>query len=309
MVGSINLDIVAQSERLPLPGETVFGKQLGYFPGGKGANQAIAACRGGAETLMVGCIGGDEAAGVLSKFLRENGVNVTHVRAEIAEASGSGLIIVDPQGENQIVVVPGANDCVRRADITGVDVRQGDVLVCQFEIPMDTVIEALKLAQSRGAVTILNPAPARDASADVFSLADIIVLNQTELSFLIGATVDNPSNKNLAQALEKIDGLRSDGAVIVTAGERGGFVRLNGETFSYLGRRVPALDTTAAGDCFVGSLAACLVTAGPALDRAVDYANVAASICIQRPGAGPSMPTRAEVLDALKKHVGDFVRA
>ncbi len=309
VVGSINMDAVVRAGRLPVPGETVTGTSFGYFPGGKGANEAVAASLVGADALMVGCIGDDQSGVALRAFLDSNGVDASHVRMVSAETSGTAVIVVDDTGENQIVIVAGANDQVTVDDVAGVDVCRGDVLLTQFEIPTAAVFAALRRARDRGAIAVLNPAPAIPVPPEIFSLADVIVLNETELSMISGLALSvDATDREIAPALDSLSRLRPEGVTILTTGARGGTVRSGSSTYSFAGRRVQAADSTGAGDCFVGTLAARLAMCDE-LEKAVLYANAAASICVQRSGAGPSMPVHAEVLAALESDSAALVRS
>lgn len=303
-VGSINMDIVARLERFPRRGETVMGSSLSYFPGGKGANQAISAARAGASSSLVGAVGGDDFGRVLRDYLGANGVDLAYVRTVEAEGSGTALILVAANSENEIVVLPGANSTVSPVDIEQVPVAAGDVVTCQCEIPLWTVQAALVRGRSLGAVTLLNPAPAREVSHEVLALADIVILNETELAALSGIPISQRVTRAvLTRAVRSLqDAAASRGtspsAIIVTLGARGAVTFTGEDIVATAGHRVHAVDTTAAGDCFVGSLAARLAL-GDTLVQAVRYANLAASIAVQRHGAGPSLPLYEEVMSMV----------
>jgi ribokinase len=299
VVGSINMDFIAVTRSLPLPGETAFGSDFRRLPGGKGANQAVAAIKGGVATSMVGCVGGDDLGVALRRFLESNGVGIAKVRTISRAVSGAALIIVDEAGENQIVIVSGANGHVETGDLAEIEVQRGDVVLCQFEIPTAVVLAALREARDRGAIGILNPAPAIEVSPELFGLADIVVLNEVELSTLSRSKISQQSDsEHVLQALERFSVSAPDATIILTSGSRGGVVRSRNHIFSYSARGVQAVDTAGAGDCFVGSFDASLAV-DPDLRNAVEYANAAASLCVQRQGAGPSMPARSEVLAVL----------
>lgn len=293
VVGSINVDLVCRAERQPRPGETLAGTDFATHPGGKGANQAVAAARLGAETWMVGRVGDDGFGGEQMAFLGAQGLRVEHVTRTDGVATGVALIVVAADGENSIVVVPGANGRVEPADVA-VDFAKGDVVVCQFEIPLPTVEAVLGRARAAGATTILNPAPALRGGASSVALADILVVNESELAYFAGCA--EPDASDTAAVLAGLRAIRRDGsqAVVATLG-RYGVVALEGaREIALAGHPAKVVDTTAAGDTFVGALAA-RTAGGDALEGALSYANLAASICVQRAGAGPSIPTAAEV--------------
>jgi ribokinase len=293
VAGSINMDVVATAERHPRVGETVAGKQVLYFPGGKGANQAVAAAKLGAATTLIGRLGADAFGGELRAFLTGQGVDLSFVR-ETAQAHTGTAIITLATADNTIVVVPGANGLVSPDDVAGVELATDDIAVSQFEIPLPAISAFFKRAHATGATTILNPAPARIVDAELLSLVDILVLNETELGLLAATelrdTVEYAGFIDAARSLRVSD----EQTICVTLGKRGVLALLRGEALIVPGRAVTAIDTTGAGDCFVGALAARLAL-GAALGDALNYANLAASICVQRMGAAPSMPTAADV--------------
>jgi ribokinase len=293
VAGSINMDIVATAARFPAVGETVAGSDVRFFPGGKGANQAVAAAKSGAPTALIGRLGDDAFAAELTAFLTRQGVDLRHVAVTAGASSGVALITVHA-ADNTIVVIPGANGLVTPADVGLPVIKAGDVLVSQFEIPLAAIAAFFSRGRAAGARTILNPAPVVTFDPTLLDLVDILVLNETELGVLARADVgegDAPERiVDVARRLQR----RKDKIVCVTLGKRGAVALVEDDALTILGRPVAAIDTTGAGDCFVGALAARL-SAGGALHDALQYANVAASICVQRHGAGPSMPTADEV--------------
>lgn len=293
VAGSINMDVVATADRHPLVGETVAGKAVLYFPGGKGANQAVAAAKLGAPTTLVGRLGTDAFGQQLRIFLAAQGVDLAFVK-DTAEAHTGTALITIANADNTIVVVPGANALVSIEDAGAPVLTNGDVAVSQFEIPQPTISAFFKRARAAGATTILNPAPATRFEPQLLDLVDILVLNETELGLLAGAELRETDE--LARFVEAARSLRasSDRMICVTLGKRGVLALTGGDASIIAGRAVRAVDTTGAGDCFVGALAAQL-SGGRAIRDALNYANVAASICVQRMGAAPSMPTAAEV--------------
>lgn len=293
VVGSINMDVVATAVRHPLVGETVAGADLNYFPGGKGANQAVAAARVGAETFMVGRLGNDGFAQALSEFLGDQGIDLRHVKVAATHPSGTALIVV-AGGDNTIVVVPGANETLDSADVELLDLKTSDVVVAQFETPMDTTAAVFRRASECGAKTFLNPAPAAAIPAGLLANTDVVVVNETELASIAGVAVDVSSDVSIQAG---IDSARAHARQVwvVTLGAGGVLISdaaSAGERVA--GHEVTVKDTTGAGDCFVGVLAAG-VAAGRELSSAAVIANAAAALCVQGAGAGPSMPNAEDV--------------
>jgi ribokinase len=293
VAGSINMDVVATAERHPRVGETVAGHAVLYFPGGKGANQAVAAAKLGAPTTLIGRLGTDAFGQQLRAFLAAQGVDLSCVK-DTAEAHTGTALITIANADNTIVVVPGANALVSTADVSAPVFAKGDVAVSQFEIPLPTIRAFFKRARAVGVTTILNPAPATMFGSELLELVDILVLNETELGFLTGTELRETDAP--ARFVEAARSLRtsSDRTICVTLGKRGVLALSGGDATIVDGRAVKAVDTTGAGDCFVGALAAQL-SIGRAISDALHYANAAASICVQRMGAAPSMPSAAEV--------------
>jgi len=298
VAGSINMDVVATAERHPRIGETVAGTSVDFFPGGKGANQAVAAAKLGARTRLVGRLGKDVFGEQLRAFLAAQGVDVSLVRDTVATPTGTALITV-ANADNTIVVVPGANGAVGVDDVLKVPLSSGDVAVSQFEIPLPAVSAFFTRAQAAGAWTVLNPAPMRNFDRGLLELVDVLVLNETELGELAKAELRETDDPLRFAEVAKSLRARPDLTICVTLGKRGVLALIDGEPFMAAARPVKAVDTTGAGDCFVGALAARLAESVP-LRQAMGYANAAASICVQRMGAAPSMPSAAEVAAAMR---------
>jgi ribokinase len=293
VAGSINMDVVATADRHPRIGETVAGNAVLYFPGGKGANQAVSAAKLGAPTTLIGRVGADAFGRELKAFLAAQDVDLSFVK-DTAEAHSGTAVITIAKADNTIVVVPGANGLVSAEDIAAPVLAKGDIAVSQFEIPLATVSAFFKRARAAGATTILNPAPAVKFGTELLDLVDILVLNETELGFLTGTELhDSDEPARFVEAARRLPANRGR-TICVTLGKRGALALIEGQSLLVPGHQVKAVDTTGAGDCFVGALAAQLAS-GRTIDEALDYANVAASICVQRMGAAPSMPTAAEV--------------
>jgi ribokinase len=299
VAGSINMDVVATADRHPRIGETVAGRQVLYFPGGKGANQAVAAARLGARTTLVGRLGKDAFGAELKTFLRNQGIDLGYVQ-ETTEAHTGTAIITVAAADNTIVVVPGSNALVSTEDVGVVPLLKGDVAVSQFEIPLPAIAAFYQRARAAQATTLLNPAPAQEFSRELLDLVDILVLNETELGLLADVALsERDETARILGAARQLQA-HSDQTICVTLGKRGLVALAGREELTVPGHVVQAVDTTGAGDCFVGALGARLAD-GALLRDALAYANAAASISVQRMGAGPSMPTAAEVAAALSK--------
>ena len=293
VAGSINMDVVATADRHPRIGETVAGSAVLYFPGGKGANQAVAAAKLGTPTTLIGRLAKDAFGDQLKAFLAAEGIDLSFVQQTSQAHTGTAIITV-ANADNTIVVIPGANALVSAADVEAPVLAKGDIAVSQFEIPLPAISAFFKRARAAGATTILNPAPAIEFSRELLDLVDLLILNETELGFLtkteLRDTDDYPRFIEAARSLQ----INKDKTICVTLGKRGVLALVNGQPLLVDGRAVKAVDTTGAGDCFVGAVAAQLAGGKPIHD-ALHYANMAASVCVQRMGAAPSMPTVAEV--------------
>jgi ribokinase len=297
VAGSINMDVVATADRHPRIGETVAGKAVLYFPGGKGANQAVAAAKLGAPTTLIGRLGEDAFGRELKAFLAAQAIDLGFVR-ETSDAQTGTAVITIANADNTIVVIPGANALVSAADVTAPALARGDIAVSQFEIPLPAINAFFKRARAAGATTILNPAPAIEFGRDLLDLVDILVLNESELGLLTNTALgDSDDHARIVAAARSLQS-GHDKIICVTLGRRGVLALAGGDPLIIAGRAVEAVDTTGAGDCFVGAVAAQLA-AGKSIGEALHYANIAASICVQRMGAAPSMPTAAEVEAAI----------
>jgi ribokinase len=295
VVGSINLDLIATVERLPAPGETVTGGDFSTAPGGKGANQALAARRAGAQVRMIGAVGKDAFAGEALSLLEGGGVDLSHV-GRMHAPTGTALILVDAKGENVIAVVPGANKSVLPGDLAAAGLKKGEYLLLQQEIPLETVEGALKAAQKAGAVSVLNTAPFRAQAAAFIGEADYIVANETEFDLYADALSlpGGDRTRRMAAFAE-----RTGRTLIVTLGAEGVLAAAPGEAISIPALKVKPVDTVGAGDTFCGYLAASLASGLP-LERALRRATAAASLACLKEGAQPSVPLAAEVDRAVK---------
>jgi len=293
VVGSLNMDLVARAPRIPRPGETIIGGEFRNVPGGKGANQAIAAARLGATVSMVGRVGRDTFAGPLLDNLDADGIDHTFVVQDPEAATGVALIVVDDGGENSIVVASGANMRLSPADVDGAEaaIAGADALLLQLEIPLETVIRAAKIARARAVKIILNPAPARSLPAELLSLVDVLIPNESETALLTGLPVGDQAEAKTAAAALQDSGV---GTVILTLGERGAMLATEGKTELFPAFDVTPVDTTAAGDAFVGGFAVALAE-GRTLSEAVRWGNGAGGLAATKLGAQPSLPARRDL--------------
>jgi ribokinase len=293
VAGSINMDVVARAERHPVPGETVFGRELRYIPGGKGSNQAVAASRLGGDVSLVGKLGRDPFGNTLYDFLQSEKLNLTYLQRSETAPSGIALIVVDARSENTIVVIAGSNGEVDADSVAPLTFDGSEIVLSQFEIPQPAIKALFEKAHASGALTVLNPAPAAPFVDGLLALIDVLVVNETELAFLSGSGhVPNTPDEiiGLARSLR----VRESQRILVTLGAQGALC-LDGDTVHRVeGQKVQAVDTTGAGDCFVGGLAVALAD-GHTLAKAMRFANAAASISVTRLGASASLPHRHEV--------------
>lgn len=291
VAGSINRDIVVLTDRHPKLGESVIGEDVQFFPGGKGANQAIAAAKLGANTIFLGKVGDDEAGAQLTSFIQNQGVTAKISTSEAP--TGTALITVSTKtGENTIVGVLGANMQLSEQDVYQLEILPGDILVSQCEIPDATIIQFFQYGKQAGAVTLLNAAPAKPLSKELLDLVDLLIVNETELQSLSGQKVMIDDEPSVIEAVKNIGSV--DQTIVVTLGEKGLLAFIQGEAIKINGQKVNAVDTTGAGDCFVGAVAAQLAN-GSDITQALKFGNAAAAVCVTKPGAGTSMPTLNEV--------------
>ena len=290
VVGSINVDLVIHSDRLPLPGETIRGSRFQVIAGGKGANQAVAAARQGVSTSFVGCVGDDKFGSDQKKNLANDKIDVQCISEIKDESTGVAVIVVEPNGDNRIILSPAANDRLTpdKIEKTQAVIAGADILICQLETPLPAIRKALEIAKASQTTTILNPAPAVPLDASMLRLVDYLIPNENEAALLSGVEVtDIESAKKAAVALGRI----CPGVILITMGEHGVLTAAGGRMDFARAVRVKAIDTTAAGDTFIGTLAAFLVNADP-LETAVKKAMSAAAISVTKVGAQTSIPNR-----------------
>ncbi|HEX2773737.1 MAG TPA: ribokinase [Micromonosporaceae bacterium] len=288
IVGSANMDLVAVAPKLPRPGETVLGTDFVTVPGGKGANQAIAAARAGGSSAFLGAIGSDSFGVTLRARIAASGVDTSHIRV-VYGASGVAVIMVNAEGENSIVVTPGANGALTAlTEPELAAVRDADVMVAQLEIPVETVAQAAAAAHTAGTRVVLNAAPARPLPPALLDAVDLLVVNEVEARTITGG---NDFTALLSAVPRVVVTLGADGAWY---GDRGGTDR------SVSGIRVTAVDSTAAGDAFTGALAVAWAEGRDLVD-AVRWACAAGAACVRRVGASVSLPQRAEIDELFRQ--------
>ncbi|BAY11988.1 ribokinase [Calothrix sp. NIES-2098] len=300
--GSINIDLVATVPRLPIPGETLLGYNFVQVPGGKGANQAVALARLQVPTYMVGRVGTDSFASELLYNLENSGVDSSNVSIDDRVSSGVALIAVDDRGENQIIIIPGANGRVNEEDIERLSdlLPNSTALLLQFEIPIAAVVAAAKAAHEAGVKVILDPAPAQSHMPDeLYPLVDIITPNEVEAGQLVGFPVSNEESAKAAAAILLQQGVK---CAIVKLGAKGVFCATAEESFFVPTFPIQVVDTVAAGDAFNGGLAAALYTGLP-LHQAVVWGAAAGALAATKPGAQTSLPDRL-TFDAFLKERG-----
>ena len=301
VVGSLNTDLVVRAPHFPAPGETISGEDLRVIPGGKGANQSVAAARHGAEVSILGRVGKDNFGDFLLDNLKSNHVDSHYVKRDDA-STGTATIIVDANGQNSIVLSAGANGKVSVADVESASFGDFKLLLLQLEIPIPVVVAAARRARENGLRIILNPAPAQDLPEELIALTDYLIPNETELSLLSGMEVDDiPSAERAAKSM-LLRGVRN---VIITLGSKGALVVTGAEAEHVEPFKIDVVDTTAAGDAFIGGFAYKLLKSGGlplevqqrvhGLYHAVRYGCACGALAATKFGAQPSLPTKEEV--------------
>lgn len=293
VVGSLNMDLVVRVPRFPSAGETIGASDLQMIPGGKGANQAAAACRLGARVAMVGRVGKDGFGDALIQELRDMGVDTAHIGGDETASTGVALITVDAAGQNEIVVVPGANARLETSHVDAAEkpLASAQILIVQLETPMATVAHALAVAARHRLITILNAAPAKPLPPDLLEATGYLIVNESECQLLSGVEVLDPGSARKAAR-----GLLEQGAraVVVTLGARGALLVDDRGEVGFEAPAVPVVDTTAAGDAFIGGFAAPLLD-GADPRHALPYAICAGSLAVTKVGAQSSLPSASEV--------------
>lgn len=299
VLGSINADHILNLESFPTPGETVTGHHYQVAFGGKGANQAVAAGRSGADIAFIACTGDDDIGERVRRQLQIDGIDVAPVRAVKDQSTGVALIFVNAEGENVIGIHAGANAAlsVEQVEAEKVRIAGAQALLMQLESPLESVLAAAKIAHQHQTTVVLNPAPARELSDELLALVDIITPNETEAEKLTGIRVENDDDAANAARVLHAKGI---GTVMITLGSRGVWVSHEGQGRRVPGFKVQAIDTIAAGDTFNGAFVTALLE-GIALDEAIRFAHAAAAIAVTRKGAQPSVPWREEIDEFLRQ--------
>lgn len=291
VLGSINVDTILNISHLPEPGETMHMHDRSTAGGGKGANQALAAVRAGAETSFISKIGNDHAADFMMKTFKDDGLNIDHVTFSKTEGTGKAYILLQDSGQNSILVYGGANADVTPADVDEAkdSIKDADCIIAQFEVPNPAIIEAFKIAKDNDVVTFLNPAPAqKEIPTELLNLTEIIAPNETEAEIITGVPVtDDASMDKAAKKMHEM-GVPT---VLITVGDKGSYYSMeSGKTGFVKAFKVNAVDTTAAGDTFVGALMAKLDHDMNNIEEAMTYANKSSSLTVQTKGAQNSIP-------------------
>jgi ribokinase len=299
VLGSLNMDIVLKVENMAKIGETIFAKSMSNIPGGKGANQAVACKRMGSDVNMVGKVGSDSNGDFLVNELALGGINTDYVFVDNKETTGTAIINVDSHGNNSIVVVAGANMSINKDEIkqSYSVIKDSNVIIAQVETPIDITLEAFSFAKAEGVTTILNPAPANKIEVSLLKCTDIIIPNETEAFELTGILVEDLEGAKKAAEFFMNKGVKY---VIITLGSKGAALITKERSELIPAISVKAVDTTAAGDSFIGAVSSRLgtkVLSYENIKKAIVFANKVSSIVVQRSGAQPSIPTKKEVID------------
>lgn len=300
VVGSLNVDTTLRIKRMPLPGETLAAADKTSAAGGKGANQAVAAARSGAKTAFVGQVGTDNGGEMMIKDLQDNGIDTTGIRENDQVGTGSAAILLDEDGQNSILVYGGANQQLSVDDVVAAkqQIAVADFVIAQFETPQSATLKAFQIAKANGVKTILNPAPAQEIDPALLKLTDLIIPNETESASLTGIIITDETSMLMSAAKYAQMGVRN---LIITVGAKGAFYCTQDGYNFVPAFKVNAVDTTAAGDTFIGSLASQLKPDMSNIEKALVYAQRASSLAVQKMGALPSIPTHDEIIAASQK--------
>lgn len=300
VVGSLNVDTTLRIKRMPLPGETLAAADKTSAAGGKGANQAVAAARSGAKTAFIGQVGTDNGGEMMIKDLQDNGIDTTGIRENDQVGTGSAAILLDEDGQNSILVYGGANQQLSVDDVAAAQqqIAAADFVIAQFETPQEATLKAFQIAKANGVKTILNPAPAQKIDPALLKLTDLIIPNETESASLTGIIITDETSMLMSAAKYAQMGVRN---LIITVGAKGAFYCTQDGYNFVPAFKVNAVDTTAAGDTFIGSLASQLKPDMSNIEKALVYAQRASSLAVQKMGALPSIPTHDEIIAASQK--------
>ena len=300
VLGSINVDTTYHVNRFPQPGETIAAQSKSSAPGGKGANQAVAAARSGAQTAFVGAVGSDNEGQYMLEALKENDIDTSHINIDKYHGTGSAAITLDANGQNDIMVYGGANQAMQPGEFGDLSelLTHTDFLIAQFETPQAVALDLFKQAKEQGVTTVLNPAPAHEIMPELLQYTDVIAPNETECALLTGIELTDDDSM-----LKSADYFRERGVkhLLITLGDRGVFYSTPDDHGLVPAFKVKAVDTTAAGDTFIGALCSQLEKDLANVEDSLRYAQRASSLTVQRMGAMPSIPTGEDVKAALKQ--------
>ena len=297
IVGSLNVDTTLRIKRMPLPGETLAAEGKSSAAGGKGANQAVSAARSGAQTAFIGEVGKDNSGQMMLDEMKANGIDVAGIRENDQVGTGTASILLDENGQNSILIYGGANQQLSPTDVEAAKdkITAADFVVAQFETPQAATLRAFQLAKANGVTTILNPAPAQKIDPEVLKLTDLIIPNETESAELTGVIITDETSMLISAAKFAQMGVRN---LIITVGAKGAFYCTQ-DGYSFIPAfKVNAVDTTAAGDTFIGALSSQLKPDMSNIEKALVYAQRASSLAVQKMAALPSIPTREQILAA-----------
>lgn len=294
VLGSINVDTTLHVDRIPQPGETIHVQSKSSAGGGKGANQAVSAIRNGAKVKFIGSVGKDADGVMMRDLLKAEGIDVECVLDDEKNSTGTATILLDEEGQNSILVYPGSNDSIRKSDIDEMkeELETLDILIAQFETPKEATLEAFKIAKENEVITILNPAPASEIASELLAVTDVIAPNETEAEVLTGIKVESVEDMHKVASYFHEKGVS---VVLITLGSRGVFLSSKDTEKIIPAFKVKPVDTTAAGDTFIGSMASKLKVDLSNIEEAIVYGQQASSIAVQKPGAIPSIPKEDEV--------------
>lgn len=300
VLGSINVDTTYHVNRFPQPGETIAAQSKSSAPGGKGANQAVAAARSGAQTAFVGAVGSDNEGQYMLEALKENDIDTSHINIDKYHGTGSAAITLDANGQNDIMVYGGANQAMQPGEFGDLSelLAHTDFLIAQFETPQAVALDLFKQAKEQGVTTVLNPAPAHEIMPELLQYTDVIAPNETECALLTGIELTDEDSM-----LKSADYFREREVkhLLITLGDRGVFYSTPDDHGLVPAFKVKAVDTTAAGDTFIGALCSQLEKDLANVEDSLRYAQRASSLTLQRMGAMPSIPTGEDVKAALKQ--------
>lgn len=298
VLGSINVDTTYHVERFPQPGETISAKSKSSAPGGKGANQAVAAVRSGAKTSFIGAVGSDNEGQYMLEALKENGIDTHHIMVDKYHGTGTAAVTLDAEGQNDIMIYGGANQAMTTDVLDGIDdvLDDADFLISQFETPQAVTLAAFKVAKEQGVTTILNPAPAHDIIPELLKYTDVIAPNESECALLTGIEIADEDSMLASAEYFQSRGVKH---LLITLGSKGVFYATPNGHGLVPAFKVKAVDTTAAGDTFIGALSSQLKDDLSNVADALVYAQRASSLTVQQMGAMPSIPTADKVRAAL----------